>query len=57
VRNAIGVRQMEIRKSEPIVPARSRPQVKIPIAKLINCECLGRDQIPSEMIEAGGETH
>jgi hypothetical protein len=50
------VRQIEIHTAEPF---RSNPSpfgVEIAIAKLKRYKLLGSDQIPAELIQAGGET-
>jgi hypothetical protein len=44
-----------VHKSEPLVPCTSRPEVEIPIAKLKMYKLPGSEQIPAELIEAGGE--
>jgi hypothetical protein len=43
------VRQKDIHTAEPLVPEPSLVEVEIAIA-------IGTDQIPSELIKAGGET-
>jgi hypothetical protein len=42
--------------AEPLVPGPSRLEVEIAIAKLKKYKSPGSDQIPSELIQAGGET-
>jgi hypothetical protein len=50
------VRQIEIHTAESLVPD-SRPfEVKITVAKLNKCKSSGSDQIPSQLVQAGGET-
>jgi hypothetical protein len=49
------VRQIEICTAEPLVPDPSPFQVAIAIAKLKRCKSPGCDQIPAELIQAGGE--
>jgi hypothetical protein len=41
--------------AEPLVPGPSRPEGEIDIAKLKKYKSLGSDQIPAELIQAGGE--
>jgi hypothetical protein len=55
VRNVSDVRQTEIHTDEPLVPGPSRLEVKIAIAKLKKYKSSGSDQIPAELIQAGGE--
>jgi hypothetical protein len=40
---------------EPLVPGLSRPEVETAIAKLKKYKSPGSDQIPAELIKAGGE--
>jgi hypothetical protein len=49
------VRQIEIHTAEPLVPHRSPFEVEIAVAKLKRYKSLGRDQIPAELIQAGGD--
>jgi hypothetical protein len=49
------VRQTEIRTAEPLVPESSPCQFEIAIAKLKRFKSLGSDEIPAELIQAGGE--
>jgi hypothetical protein len=59
VLNAHGVhdvRQMDIHTAEPLVPEHSLIQVEIAIGKFKNYKSPGTDQIPAELIKAGGET-
>jgi hypothetical protein len=42
--------------AEPLVPGPSRLDVEIAIAKLKNYSSPGSDQIPAELILAGGKT-
>jgi hypothetical protein len=51
-----GVRQTEIHRAEPLVPDLSPCEVKTVTAKLKRYKLPGSDQIPTEMIQAGGET-
>jgi hypothetical protein len=41
--------------AEPLVPGPSRLEVEITIAKLKKCKSPGSDQIPAELIQAGGK--
>jgi hypothetical protein len=50
------VRQMKIHTTKPLVPEPSPFVVEIAVAKLKQYKSLGTDQIPAEMIQAGGET-
>jgi hypothetical protein len=55
VHNISDVRQIEIHTAEPLVPGLSLLEVEIAIAKLKNYKSPGSDQIPAELIQAGGE--
>jgi hypothetical protein len=50
------VRRMDIRTAEPLVPEPSLVEVEIAIGKSKRYKSLGTDQIPAELIEAGGGT-
>jgi hypothetical protein len=50
-----GVRQIEIHTAEPLVPGQSYFEAEIAIAKLKKYKSSGSDQIPVELIQAGGE--
>jgi hypothetical protein len=50
------VRQMDIRTAEPLVPEPSLVDMEIAIGKLKKYKSPSTDQIPAELIEAGGET-
>ena len=50
------VRQAEIHTVEPLVPEPSAFEVELAIEKLKNHKSLGIDQIPAELIKAGGRT-
>jgi hypothetical protein len=56
VHNVSDVRQIEIHTAEPLVPGHGRLEVEIAIAKLKKYKSPGSDEIPSELIQAGGET-
>jgi hypothetical protein len=47
---------MEIHAAEPLVPDPSSFEVKIAIETLKKYKTPGHDQIPAELIQAGGET-
>jgi hypothetical protein len=49
------VRQMDIHVAEPLVPEPSLVEVEIAIGKLQHYKSPGTDQIPAELIKAGGE--
>jgi hypothetical protein len=55
VYNVSDVRQIEVHMAEPLVPGPSRLEVEIANAKLERYKSPGSDQIPAELIEAGGE--
>jgi hypothetical protein len=50
------VRQMDTHITEPLVPKLSHVKVEIAIGKFKRCKSLGTDQLPAELIIAGGET-
>ena len=50
------VRQAEIHRVEPLVPEPSAFDVELAIEKLKNHKSPGIDQIPEELIKAGGRT-
>jgi hypothetical protein len=54
--NVSDVRQIEVlHTAEPLVPSSGRLEVEIAIAKLKKYKLPGSDQIPAELIQAGGE--
>jgi hypothetical protein len=55
VHNVSDVRQIEVYEAEPIVPGASHLEVEIAVAKLKKYKSLRSDQIPAELIQAGGE--
>jgi hypothetical protein len=50
------VRQKDIKTAEPSMPGPSFVEVEIPIGKLTSHKSPDADQIPAELIKAGGET-
>jgi hypothetical protein len=55
VHNVSDARQVEVHAAEPLVPGPSRLEVEIAIAKLKKYKSPGSDQIPADLIQAGGE--
>jgi hypothetical protein len=55
VHNVSDAGQIEVHTAEPLVPGPSRLEVEIAIAKLKKYKPPGSDQIPAELIQAGGE--
>jgi hypothetical protein len=55
VNNVSKVGQIEVHTAEPLVPDLSRLKVEIAIANLKKYKSPGSDQIPTELIQAGGE--
>jgi hypothetical protein len=49
------VKQIEVHTVEPLVPGHSRFEAQIAIEKLKKYKSPGSDQIPAELIQAGGE--
>jgi len=56
VHGAKDVGQAEIYTAEPLVPEPSASEVELAIGKLKSHKSSGIDQIPAEMIKAGGRT-
>jgi hypothetical protein len=56
VHGAGGVRQTEMHTAEPVVPEPSASEVEIAIGKMKRYKSPGVDEIPAELIQAGGET-
>jgi hypothetical protein len=54
VQGAGSIRQAEIHTAEPFVPEPSAAEVEIAIVKLKSYKAPGSDQIPAELIQAGG---
>jgi hypothetical protein len=50
------VRRKGIQTAEPLVPEPSLVEVEIAIGELKSFKSPGTDQIPAELIKAGGET-
>jgi hypothetical protein len=55
VHNVSNVGQIEVHTAEPLVPSPNRLEVQIAIAKLKKYKSPGSDQVPAELIQAGGE--
>jgi hypothetical protein len=55
VHGAGGVRQTEIHTAEPFVPEPSASEVEVAIGTLKSYKSPGVDQIPAELLQAGGE--
>jgi hypothetical protein len=56
VHGAGDVRQTEMRTAEPFVPEPSASKAEVALGKLKRYKTPGLDQIPAELIQAGGET-
>jgi hypothetical protein len=56
VKRVGGIGQTEIQTAEPFVPEPSTSEVEVAIGKLKRCKSPGADQIPAELIQAGGQT-
>jgi hypothetical protein len=50
-----GIRQTEIQTAETFVPETSISEVEVAIGKLKRYKSSGADQIPAELIQAGGK--
>ena len=50
------VRQIEIRAAQPVVPESSAFEIELAIEKLKNHKSPDINQIPAELIKAGGRT-
>jgi hypothetical protein len=55
VHSVTDIRQIEVHAAEPLVPGPSRLGVEIAIAKLKRYKSPDSDEIPAELIQAGGE--
>jgi hypothetical protein len=55
VHNVSDVRQIEVHMAEPLVPGSSRLEVDTAIVKFKKYKSPGSEQIPAELIQAGGE--
>jgi hypothetical protein len=55
VHNVSDVRQIGVHMAEPLVLGPSRPEAEIAIQKLKKYRSSGSDQIPAELIQAGGK--
>jgi hypothetical protein len=55
VHNVSDVRQIEVHTAEPVALGPSRLEVEIANAKLKKYKSPGSDEIPAELIQAGGE--
>jgi hypothetical protein len=53
--NVSDVRKIEVHMAEPLVSGPSHLEVEIAIAKLKKYKSPGSDQIPAELIQAGGK--
>jgi hypothetical protein len=54
VHNVSEARQIEVHMADPVVPGPSHLEVEITIAKLEKYKSPGSDEIPAELIQAGG---
>jgi hypothetical protein len=55
VHNVSDVRKIEVYMAEPLVPGLSHHEDEIAIAKLKRYKLPGSDEIPKELIQAGGD--
>jgi hypothetical protein len=55
VHNVSDDKQTEVHMAEPLAPGPNRLEVEITIAKLKKHKSPGSDEIPAELIQAGGE--
>jgi hypothetical protein len=55
VHNVSDIRQIKVHATETLAPGPSRLEVEIAIVKLIKYKSPGSDQIPADLIQAGGE--
>jgi hypothetical protein len=55
VHNVSDVKQIEVPTAEPLVPGPSRLEVEVAIAKLKKYKSPGSNEIPAELIQAGGD--
>jgi hypothetical protein len=55
VHNVSDVRQIEVHMAEPSVPGSSHLEVETAFAKLKKYKSPGSDQIPADLIQAGGK--
>jgi hypothetical protein len=55
VYNVSDVKQIEVQTAEPLVPGPKRLEVEIATAKWKKNKSRASDQIPAELIQAGGE--
>jgi hypothetical protein len=55
VYNVSDVRQIEVHTAKPLVPGPSRLENEIAIGKLKKYKSPGSEEIPAELIQAGGE--
>jgi hypothetical protein len=54
--NVSDIMQIEVHTAEPLVPCPGPLEVEVAIAKLKKYKTPGRDEILTELIQAGGET-
>jgi len=56
IHGANDIKQAELDTAEPLVPEPSAFEIELPIEKLISHKSPGINQIPAELIKAGGRT-